>query len=389
MPRTPCRRTSSAILNALTMLVLSFDTVSRRSFGMTMRVSTFSLRIWIPFSACMARRRPSKVKGRVTTPMVSAPRPLAISATTGARAGPGAAALAGGDEDHVGALERLLDLGPVLLGGQAPHLGVAAGAQAPGELAPDVELQVGVAHQQRLGVGVGGDELDVAQPRVDHPVDGVDAAAADPDDLDHCQVVALGRHGRHELPRPRVDRRPVTRWWFPPDVTRGRATSDPSLNLWGRLMFTVRERGPTIRGAFRLVKHPTSPWRHRRRIGDADVDDIPVVQGGPRQNRGDVLVLGGELGRRCRCRPRSGVVRASCTQPAGSTVTAVTCAAKEGGQRRGHPEPGGVLGREHGAGRARAAAGTVRSSSPGGRAARRAEHPAVAAQRRPTARRPR
>ena len=66
------------------MLVLSFETVSRRSFGMTMRVSTFSLRTWIPFSACIARRRPSKVKGRVTTPMVSAPRLLAISATTGA-----------------------------------------------------------------------------------------------------------------------------------------------------------------------------------------------------------------------------------------------------------------------------------------------------------------
>ena len=84
MPRTPWSRTSSTVLNALTMLVLSFDTVSSRSLGMTMRVSTFSLTIWIPFSACMARRRPSKVNGRVTTPIVSAPSPLAISATTGA-----------------------------------------------------------------------------------------------------------------------------------------------------------------------------------------------------------------------------------------------------------------------------------------------------------------
>ena len=76
MPRTPCSRTSSAILNALTMLVLSLETVSKRSFGMTMSVSTFSLRIWIPFSACMARRRPSKVKGRVTTPIVRRPEAL-------------------------------------------------------------------------------------------------------------------------------------------------------------------------------------------------------------------------------------------------------------------------------------------------------------------------
>jgi len=71
-------------LNALTIEVLSFETVRSRSFGMTMRVSTFSFRIWMPFSACMARRRPSKVKGRVTTPMVRAPTLFAISATTGA-----------------------------------------------------------------------------------------------------------------------------------------------------------------------------------------------------------------------------------------------------------------------------------------------------------------
>jgi hypothetical protein len=51
---------------------------------MTMRVSTFSLSFWMPCSACTARRLPSKEKGRVTTPMVSAPRLLAISATTGA-----------------------------------------------------------------------------------------------------------------------------------------------------------------------------------------------------------------------------------------------------------------------------------------------------------------
>ncbi len=134
---------------------------------------------------------------------------------------PGATALAGGDENHVGALECLFDFDPVLLGGQSPHLGVAAGSKTAGELAPDVELQVRIAHEERLGVGVGRNEFDVAQTGVDHPVDRIDTAATDPDDLDHCQVVALGRHGRHELPRPRVDRRPVIRWWFPPDVARG------------------------------------------------------------------------------------------------------------------------------------------------------------------------
>ena len=84
MPCTPWSSTSSAILNALTIEVFSLDTVSSRSLGMTMRVSTFSLRCWIPCSACTARRRPSNENGRVTTPMVSAPMLLAISATTGA-----------------------------------------------------------------------------------------------------------------------------------------------------------------------------------------------------------------------------------------------------------------------------------------------------------------
>ena len=132
MPCTPWSSTSSAILKALSTDVFSLDTVSSRSFGMTIRVSTFSLRRWMPCSACTARRRPSKPNGRVTTPMVSAPMLLAISAMTGARAGAGAAALAGGDEHHVGALEDLLDLVAVLLGGLAADLGVAARRRGPG-----------------------------------------------------------------------------------------------------------------------------------------------------------------------------------------------------------------------------------------------------------------
>ncbi len=58
------------------------------------------------------------------------------------------------------------------------------------ELRADVELDVGVAHRERLRVGVRGDELDPAQARVDHPADGVGAAAADADDLDHREIAA-------------------------------------------------------------------------------------------------------------------------------------------------------------------------------------------------------
>ena len=47
----------------------------------------------------------------------------------------------------------------MLFGGQSPDFGVAPGAQPTGQLAADVQLDVGVTHQQRLSVGVDGDEL--------------------------------------------------------------------------------------------------------------------------------------------------------------------------------------------------------------------------------------
>jgi hypothetical protein len=77
----------------------------------------------------------------------------------------------------------------VVLGGLLAHLGVGTRAEPAGELTAHVKLDVGVAHQQRLGVGVDGDELDALEADLDHPVDGVDAAAADADDLDDGQVV--------------------------------------------------------------------------------------------------------------------------------------------------------------------------------------------------------
>ena len=112
----------------------------------------------------------------------------------GRAAGAGAAALAGGHEDHVGAAQHLLDLLRVVLGGLLADLGVRAGAEAAGQLAADVELHVGVRHQQGLRIGVHGDELDALEPDVDHPVDRVDAAAADADDLDDGQVVLRCSH---------------------------------------------------------------------------------------------------------------------------------------------------------------------------------------------------
>ncbi|MBT9142715.1 MAG: hypothetical protein DDT29_01109 [Dehalococcoidia bacterium] len=83
MPCTPWRRTSSAMRNASKMGVRLSTTCSNLSFGMVINVSTFSLKLLIPFSATAARLRPSKVKGLVTTPTVSAPSSRASSAIIG------------------------------------------------------------------------------------------------------------------------------------------------------------------------------------------------------------------------------------------------------------------------------------------------------------------
>ena len=106
--------------------------------------------------------------------------------TTGA----GATALARGDKDHVGALERLLQLVPALLGGSLTDSRVGPGAEPARCARADVDLHIGVRHQQGLRVSVHGDELDAAESGIDHPVDRVRAAAADADDFDHCEVVA-------------------------------------------------------------------------------------------------------------------------------------------------------------------------------------------------------
>jgi hypothetical protein len=88
----------------------------------------------------------------------------------------------------------------VVLGGLLADLGVGARAEPPGELTADVELDVGVAHEEGLRVGVHRDELDALEADLDHPVDGVDTAAADADDLDDGEVV-LGCCHDAGLPR--------------------------------------------------------------------------------------------------------------------------------------------------------------------------------------------
>ena len=105
-----------------------------------------------------------------------------------------AATLAGRDEDHVGALQRLLDVVARLGRRAEADLRVRAGAESLRQVVADVELDVGIGHLQRLRVRVGGDELHAAQTRVDHPVDRVRAAAAYADDFDDREIATAGFH---------------------------------------------------------------------------------------------------------------------------------------------------------------------------------------------------
>src|SRR6185436_13951530 len=74
------------------------------------------------------------------------------------------------------------------------------------ELVADLQLDVGIAHLERLRVRVDGDELDALQALIDHAVDGVRPAAADADDLDDRQVAPCVHVGVVPLYRPKLKR---------------------------------------------------------------------------------------------------------------------------------------------------------------------------------------
>ena len=195
IPCTPDISTWSADLKASSTLTARSLIDSSLSLGMTMSVSTSARSSSMPVSAWRARRRPSNPKGRVTTPMVSAPMRTGDFGDNGGATGSCPATFAGGDEDHVGTLEHLFDLGAVVFCGTTSDLRVGSGTKTPRQLTADVELDVGVAHQQRLRVGVDGDELHALEADFDHPVDGVDATAPDANNLDDGEVVLRCCHG--------------------------------------------------------------------------------------------------------------------------------------------------------------------------------------------------
>ena len=171
-------------------------------------------------------------------------------------AGAGAAALARGDEDHVGAAKRVLDLVVRLLGGPPADLGIGARAEALRELAADVDLGRRVGHVQLLDVGVDGDELDLGDARVDHPVERVQPGAADADDADDREV------RRGVAARRAVDARRGLR-----ERRTARRAAAPARRRLGALAAAARLRGSGLfaTAPARRRSRPTPPRSGRAR----------------------------------------------------------------------------------------------------------------------------
>ena len=99
-------------------------------------------------------------------------------------AGARAAAQARGDEDHVGAFQRLDDLFRVLERGAAADVGIGTRAQPRGEAHAQLQLDGRLRKLQRLHIGVGSDKLHAFHARLNHAVHGIAAASAHADHLD-------------------------------------------------------------------------------------------------------------------------------------------------------------------------------------------------------------
>ena len=104
------------------------------------------------------------------------------------RTGAGAAAHTGGDEHHLGALERVCDLVLAFFSGTLADLRVGTCAAALGELGAQLDLDGGMVLGQRLLVRVHRNELHALQTIADHAVHGVAAAAANTDHLDRRNI---------------------------------------------------------------------------------------------------------------------------------------------------------------------------------------------------------
>jgi hypothetical protein len=107
------------------------------------------------------------------------PSSRATRATHGRSAGSGATTHACGDEHHVRPDEVIANLVDDLFGGGAADIGLRTRAETSARCQAHLDDAFGPHRGQRLGIGIGNNEVDAREPGIDHVVDGVTARAAD------------------------------------------------------------------------------------------------------------------------------------------------------------------------------------------------------------------
>ena len=116
------------------------------------------------------------------------------------RTGARAAAHAGGDEAHVGAVQVVDDFIDALFGSSAADFRLRSGAETFGDVDAELDHPVGLRHRQGLRVSVGDDEIDALQTCRDHVIDSVTATAANTENgdawlqLGDIRLLQLYRH---------------------------------------------------------------------------------------------------------------------------------------------------------------------------------------------------
>ena len=94
------------------------------------------------------------------------------------------ARLACRDEHHVHPVERILDFLDRFLGRGLAHFGAGACAKSAGNVGAELDAFFGGRRTQRLGIGIGDDEVDALDLCLHHVGNGVAARTTDTDDHD-------------------------------------------------------------------------------------------------------------------------------------------------------------------------------------------------------------
>ncbi len=99
-----------------------------------------------------------------------------------------AAPHAGRNEKHVGTLDDFVNPVPVLHRCLPANFGIRSRAKSLGDIAADLQRNLHLCAFQGLRIGIGADEVDAFDSRLDHVFNGIAAAAADANHLDHSTL---------------------------------------------------------------------------------------------------------------------------------------------------------------------------------------------------------